>query len=1714
MLFIKNLSHFRRYYKKEIALRTDHDVDPDFIDVFHPDSPSNKTKGFGNLVYGTRRNGIGKFLRSISLKTASDTQALYELLQNADDEGANFFAINYDNENLLCINNGNQFTRKDFAAIINVADNEKDESDIGSFGIGFKILHRLVGKDDGQEEIINNYAGPVIFSWNKFFHFKAFLNKEIIEVNKIRNKDDNCPWLAKLIYTCFPTHPNETVLDKNFQDNSLFRKEELSDFQSFLSKTLKYFPSFNSDNNLKRGSIFFLKFGEGKGQKIQDYTEYFTKSIGNSLLFLNNLKKVYIKGELVNKRKCNTKSFVIPKDSELFENISPEMLDRDICIDFAYCSNYEDALDFKQEVSLYNYFGMNEEVLGFSFLIHCNAFDMHNDRAKLQAPSDRNDRLLPVIATKISKYILDKKDKKQNLFLNLYAAFLLSDEPKKEHIKNSLFNPLMEFVYVNIPTKSNTYQSDATKVKIKNTTLNIELSDFGFENYDWYYWSAETDADLISCSERVLGIEKWDLKDIIEQSTSDNINSFLQSKKIDVPSFLKEVCKSGNVRDKVKTKLVEDVSFISFGDEFLSIADIVKKDNYLLCLDSIVVIKPLLEQIGFSISDINFSSPIYKPLLDEIISKYISEASVFNRIKSKIEQIPEEENNEIPENLKVAVFNAITKDFSGCIFGEIGPVEIKKLKIFKNQKEVIVTLGELINPILKVPEWLSGFQPKATGIAGEKYFISEAAIYGNIIIPYWKDIINDVEIASLSTFFEKVKSYYELAPEESKVSLTSNERTYLPVLQAKLLGKNDLQLQWVNNSHDIFFNQKFSTIVDYAKFIALSSCISSQPLPANEIFGYITEEPFKTDQRKLADTLLSKCSILVELTDLALVLSYESSLIWRYYSLINQDEKWWLSYKTADSLTLQLTSNSKLNNLDETLLSELSFSLSFLPALLSDYNNDVQSDEEIIGKIIDEVDLSTHLLTILNFDLSQANFEKLISKTDFLISLDSNEKYTSKSNEYLLFKWFQKFYNNDNEDSKPRLTSFRNSIRVKIGENLQSIPQDLPETDDLKLGGETFALSKILPNTYAITGILNSIKNQFKDLNLSINTINKVFGLSSKKSETNTNSIFSLVTEELENNKIESNEQLKFIVSYLNSNPNAPNDFEVKVIGSSDEEADKYVKLNSCDFVLKKSGVFTDLNKVIDTQKYIGFIDWFDKKGNRIMSIGTSASLSLEPRLLIGGLSLVGVKTELKTDEEKIALLNYFFEKWENVSSVKSKWDKADISELAEKVELYGGAYFYPDKYAIKDLDELPIRVTDWIEKKPIIANKKLEYLSAFGIYAGDAPEILIRKFLLNEVALDTALLKGVDYKDAIGAISFILTKSEIKFEENGRQQSLQKLVEHINDTLPKDKEENKFLWEYTPDFDTISNLSKPLEDKVFNQWNDSQEPLINIFVYSNSSLPEFVKTNQTGNHVFYKRFDKSLIQKENTIDVYISSNRVEDIEEVLSELKKSGFPQLNLTKYRDIKYKTKPEQNDFENPDDGSVDEGIVEKLNKDVPKEVQQSENYSSLLIVLRYLEKLKWKKIEEAILEKTKISCIENSEGKEMTVVVRSGKGGIFYLRDFNWSEDLQDDNTILAIVSGDTFNDIELVYNQNDLLKKFVEEDDQIKYHILRIPKSVDLDTLNSVAKQLSDSANVDSQFLFKSKNNSKYTSIFSDKKKKGPQLPNETSPGSEDNFEIS
>lgn len=766
MLYTRNAFHFRKFYKEEVARESGY-IDLNFVGSLHPDKKRRET-GFSKLIYGNRED-LGKLLGTIALNVAADDQAIYELIQNADDCKSSFFSVSYNEDYLLCINNGNYFSDRDMSAIINVAGNYKDGEDIGTFGIGFKILHRLVGADDGREAIINDYAGPIIFSWNKFFQLEAFLKEDEIKVGYDVKKDNENPWLVKLLYTCFPSHLEEKLKLQNYDTEGVkFSKSELSEMRTFLKQSLQN-VNLKETNNLKSGSIFFLKLGKGKSKFLDEGIDKIKSGLSYSFKFLNSLQKIYINGEEIKAQAVLDYSHTFPIGSNEFKDINPKNKNRDIKFTFAFYRDYKRAVDLQNELApnFYTFFSMDEEKNGFSFLLHCNAFDMNNDRRKLQANSQINEKLLPIIAQNIIEYSDKHKESNRSLFLSLYANFLLSKDPKnKPHINNSFSKFINQYISENIPTK-NGFSDNAQNVKINKLKLQLNLSDIGLNDIQWFEWNNEADKLLIdeaSKSEK-LGIEEWDIRDIVENADLGSINEWISSNEDSYKEFLKELEES-YLRKETKEKICNIKLFKFSNGKFYSFNEIVKRQiiqnrttiiygysNVFFKTRKTENIVAELENIGIILSEINISE---YPNIFSSIERMPDEKIMYLHIAEKCKT-----NTLSAKEKKKLFLNFINEETK---FDNVAEGTLKDLELFCDNNTEIKPLNKLIGNI-KTPSWLNVYKIKENEYFSElnSYLISDTE-------EIFKEIYqqNQDEIITKLTTADEIKSLIKLYQDNQK----------------------------------------------------------------------------------------------------------------------------------------------------------------------------------------------------------------------------------------------------------------------------------------------------------------------------------------------------------------------------------------------------------------------------------------------------------------------------------------------------------------------------------------------------------------------------------------------------------------------------------------------------------------------------------------------------------------------------------------------------------------------------------------------------------------------------------------------------------------------------------------------------------------------------------------------------------------------------------
>ena len=166
-------------------------------------------------------------LRSVFTRLAGDkAHFVYELIQNADDSESQCLEMRMATDSLLVWNDGRSFTEKDVHSICSVGSSNKDLTQIGNFGIGFKAVY--------------NYTDlPEIYSGEERFRIRELTNPEGI--------DGVDSWIQRLV------DEGKTVFRLPFKDGAdlVLLRNRLGDLQKrallFLRhlKTVRWYDDCN-----------------------------------------------------------------------------------------------------------------------------------------------------------------------------------------------------------------------------------------------------------------------------------------------------------------------------------------------------------------------------------------------------------------------------------------------------------------------------------------------------------------------------------------------------------------------------------------------------------------------------------------------------------------------------------------------------------------------------------------------------------------------------------------------------------------------------------------------------------------------------------------------------------------------------------------------------------------------------------------------------------------------------------------------------------------------------------------------------------------------------------------------------------------------------------------------------------------------------------------------------------------------------------------------------------------------------------------------------------------------------------------------------------------------------------------------------------------------------------------------------------------------------
>lgn len=501
-----NTKEYRKEYQNDRA-NTDKLLDLDFIGCYKKESGTIIKKGFIELTHGDKEN-IRNFIES-QVKIAEDGQAIYEFLQNAVDANSTSFAVFYNEDSFLVLNNGKKFDFANVKSILNFSQSTKtnEEQQIGKFGVGFKLIHRLVGEDSGIDEIIDEYKGPILFSWDNYYIHDLLQN----DFSKIDQH-----WLFKIIYTNFPCGVNEVIKNIEYEDIRPFTQNDLNEMINFIKNNHMDFNKFES------GSLFYLKLGLNKEKVLKQEEEDLKVGISTSLNILNYLRRNKYGIDDIVLNTCK-----ITKDKlRLLSNQEYVFLYPALDIAEEYYKNNN------KNVSFYKFFPMGDQTNRLNFILHHFEFEVETNRRKLQKDGSINKKILQKIWTdlkiKIDNLKVSDTEEFTIVIANLYLSDLLSANNQDLLIIENLTNYMLDYIKNNIPyTRTSAYgieTFETTNDKSRVVIVDSQLKNIPLKKKHHFYFNPKKYKVIAKEAVSKLGIIRWN---IIQALVYDDISKWI-----------------------------------------------------------------------------------------------------------------------------------------------------------------------------------------------------------------------------------------------------------------------------------------------------------------------------------------------------------------------------------------------------------------------------------------------------------------------------------------------------------------------------------------------------------------------------------------------------------------------------------------------------------------------------------------------------------------------------------------------------------------------------------------------------------------------------------------------------------------------------------------------------------------------------------------------------------------------------------------------------------------------------------------------------------------------------------------------------------------------------------------------------------------------------------------------------------------------------------
>lgn len=1513
---IKDIREFRTYFKTNVRETNDINRDEHFIGTKHYNSETDKTVfGFFDLYHGQKSkgivDGIKGFLKGF-LDMAQDAQAVYEFLQNAVDANSSHFIMIWGedetevdedgkpNEYLIVLNNGWQFDFPAIESILNVGVSTKTEEEhtIGKFGIGFKLAHRLVGKENGLDELLDKNYGPILFSWSNN-ELKDLINEngsEIIpESQKYESYRDNNekkfkitsndPWFFKILITNFPTQPDELIRDAYYKEsNNAFSLADVKNLSKWLSKHSDVIPL----DEYKSGSLFFLKLGSEKSKVLAN--ENLKEGIRFSLSILNEvadskvrgLQKVHLNGDDITNAALKFESYIIEKDSEEYKYIrfgksgelsesEQKTLDSDSNIQFLFgYTDYINALELINNVpNFYLYFPLSEEKHKLRFILHSNAFYKKSARTSLHSDAI-NERLLETFSKLLIessiKFSKSEIKSERDKFLEIYPTLLLShlsEDTDRVWINEPLINNIHDYLKSNIPVISDSefgfnIENDPLKIRIKATNLDINPETFGLD-IKWFYWG--NDKLLIDSVESILQLEEFSILDLLyEKDVSKKVNILLNSNKQLRNTILEEInINISNVTGKtINSEIFKDnfydIELFEFdnGDikSINQLKNLESDTKHLLLFEGLESLKELLTKSGFVCTKEGFSK--YPHIEDfirtrqsisyndyKVLNEYLS--SGFEKTKLSIN-----EKHLICQTLEKA------KDDSG----DDQKQRMQVLRLFANEQGGIVELGAMLKEATK--PWLKPFI--ISNLENKeylhRYLIPEVEAYTKVVIPLWNNIIADKKgliKKDIKTFYADIISFQETTKQTQSLS----NSIFIPT-----------EKQFSIATDEIYYQPEWTslTIENYNKLTNLFKLYFQKDLPLHESLPYLKEAPFSLSKSIFENLLIEKEAVITkeDITILAKACIMAKMPLFEKFVIVETNNNYTIRHKKDnENIVWCLKEDFIINNH----IKKYHKSLIISPNINELKELTILKDKDLVEYFISE--------WLDNDDEFSLSLSKIVVSHEDTVKIE----YLNKCGRILIDMQDYKEYN-----------KLKDAIKVSLSFEDISIPKEILNSsisiaiDDTK----TFNLNEIISsnsdsiyfgeaNEYhlKLSDIFTSDETGYsKHIETIIEKLHedyqydkiKIGHLFNLKESVSKEDILSRLNNSFENNEYISNaSQLCFILlykKYIDKGLDLSN-YSVTQ-GDTTVILDGQFALSKETFSLFSTETYLDNNydKIAAILKLSNISPSFKVEG---------ISLYIQP-LIEGGNLLGPMLKENISEVEQILLLDFLLSQQKNSTPIinNSSW---------AKVFGFNPELFVSAKYTLIEKEALPKHIYSWYGFEKITETKKhkASLLSAIGFNFSWSLINTLREVLIDDISIRTFNISDIEILN-------------VELLENSLLKIKIEIPQYIISKTHKDYDLFKAILKKCIQ-NGICNIPIPVNGQKGNDYNLAINTENNIYYYDNNTFHELLKLN----------VDLSDIISSSNIKIYDASTwtESEELKDLLNKIeikKENDLEQINST--------------------------------------------------------------------------------------------------------------------------------------------------------------------------------------------------------------------------